>query len=879
MGYEVYRDDRLDRRSGGVAIYVTTTNSELLKAKLNSNLNIKHDASECVWLDIQIGIHKFLLCGLYRGHDSTVDQDNLLFDQIKMASELNTVLIMGDFNYRGVKWPLEECGYLTPREDNFVQWYRTNNLEQLVTQHTRFRQGNQPSFLDLILTNDETLVAQVDYEAPIGKSDHTCLTSTIQLETQNRHLITLRRNFKKADYDKINEMLRSTLPGSIMDQDCAENQFSILATAIMDAIHLHVPQTKLNNWNLNKPWISQKTKDLIRQKMALWNRYRITGQDGTYNEYRKINNLLTNHRVSSRISYENNLLQAGPKKFYSYIRQQITSKVSIPSALRNKLGQIVTQASDISEVFADQFESVYQKESMNQLPLLDMCLRVEESIPEIIFTGDKILQAIKEMKSDSASGPDEIPVAILQKCDLANTLAIIMQTSYDTGTLPTLWKTATVTPIFKKGSKLEPANYRPISLTSVVCKAMEKVIVHHIRKFLASHKIIGEQQHGFCPHRSTVSNLLSCLSSWTASFNAREPIDVIYLDYEKAFDKVPTTRLLQKLEFIGIRGKLLSWIEAFLRQRTLRVRVGETLSDQREIHSGVPQGSVLGPVLYIIYTFDLPRCLQCPVSIFADDTKIFANPLVDYTHLQADLDRVANWSKDWLINLNSTKCTVLHIGNKNPKLTYTLNGTQLQPVKQQTDLGVIITEDLKWENHITTITKKANSFIYLIRKAFGTLTPEMMLKIYKTYVRPLLEYAFQAWSPYFVKDIDQIEKVQRGFTKVPRKLKRLSYEDRLEMLKLGTLKERRERGDLIETFKILNGHYDLPEFEQIFTRNKNSNLRGHSLKLQSCFSHNNPHKHFLTNRVVKAWNKLPEEVVTASNVNQFKNRLDNHSKQ
>ncbi|KAI5632712.1 reverse transcriptase (RNA-dependent DNA polymerase) domain-containing protein [Phthorimaea operculella] len=211
---------------------------------------------------------------------------------------------------------------------------------------------------------------------------------------------------------------------------------------------------------------------------------------------------------------------------------------------------------------------------------------------------------------------------------------------------------------------MEPSNYRPISLTSVICKAMEKIIVGHIRHFLAEHEIISDQQHGFCPHRSTVSYLLLCLSSWTSKFNNREPVDVVYLDYEKAFDKVPTTRLLMKLNHIGIRGKLLQWIEAFLRERTFRVRVGDTLSCQRKIDSGVPQGSVLGPVLYIIYTFDLPGTMKCNVSIFADDTKIFANPLVDYAKLQSDLDTTANWSKEWLINLNAEKCTVLHIGTQ-----------------------------------------------------------------------------------------------------------------------------------------------------------------------------------------------------------------------
>lgn len=195
----------------------------------------------------------------------------------------------------------------------------------------------------------------------------------------------------------------------------------------------------------------------------------------------------------------------------------------------------------------------------------------------------------------------------------------------------------------------------------------------------------------------------------------------------------------------------------------------------------------------------------------------------------------------------------------------------------QTDLGVRISEDLKWEEHISVVTKRAKSLIYLVRKAFGILTPEMMLRILKSHVRPILEYGFQIWNPYFKKDIDLLERVQRSFTKVPRSLKRKSYEDRLKVLNLTTLKERRDRGDLIETFKILNGHYDIEDFDKLYKQHPNPRSRAaHCRQLMLRQSKNNPHRHFLTNRVVRAWNALPEHVVMAPNTNTFKNRLDKH---
>lgn len=244
-------------------------------------------------------------------------------------------------------------------------------------------------------------------------------------------------NYKGADYDEINKKLRDTFPGTLENLNSAQHQFDVFLTALKEAINLHVPQMRsIPRKPTNKPWISKDTQKLIKRKLTLWSRYTLTGTEEAYKNYRKLNNKLTNHCKSCRIAYETDLLQAGPKKFYSYIGQKITSKISVPTVQRNKEGQTVTQAHEIAEALAVQFVGVFQKEPQSNLPILDPSLRVEETITEIIFTEEIIQQAIKEMNTDSSPGPDDIPVTILQKCVLTNTLANIMQTSYDTGTLP-----------------------------------------------------------------------------------------------------------------------------------------------------------------------------------------------------------------------------------------------------------------------------------------------------------------------------------------------------------------------------------------------------------------------------------------------------------
>ncbi|XP_044766292.1 uncharacterized protein LOC123322410 [Coccinella septempunctata] len=264
------------------------------------------------------------------------------------------------------------------------------------------------------------------------------------------------------------------------------------------------------------------------------------------------------------------------------------------------------------------------------------------------------------------------------------------------GSLPSDWLFATVTPIYKKGDKLSPDNYRPISLLSAVAKVMERIISEKLLEFSLSNGLISDEQHGFVPGRSTTTNLLSCISDWTKAMDSGQPTDVIYLDFSKAFDRVPHNRLLANLEHIGVRGELLVWIKAFLTGRSYRVRVGSSFSSSAwPVLSGVPQGSVLGPLLFLLCASDLPFRFKSTLSQFADDIKLYNNPIVNHADLQTDLNILNKWCEEWLLPLNTSKCFVLHIGKNNPRLGYTINAEYLTPVSQIEDLGVTISEDLR----------------------------------------------------------------------------------------------------------------------------------------------------------------------------------------
>ena len=755
------------------------------------------------------------------------------------------------------------------RAENFLTSYKTWNAKQIITFDTRFRNVNS-SRLHLVLVRDDKLVSKITNCPPIGQSDHTVISVTAQLKLKiiQTHTV-MSRNFWAADYETINTY--------IFSQDLRELEVSTsydkCQSVINKAIEMFIPE-KQKRFNAQKPWITTEILKAIKKKREYWDKYIRNHNENNYAKYREQNNLLKKLLNTSRSNYEKTLVQQSSKQFYKYVKRTLNSNVSIVTLKDPTTGEIYTDPIDTCTSFARQFSNFYTDESLQNLPKLPQNTRCLTSINTIVFTPQKVKDALNLMKTDSSPGPDGIPTLLLQRCQLSLSPALsdAMQESMNTGELPASWKMAYVMPIFKKGDRHNPANYRPINLTCNPCKCMEKIIAKELTNFLIVNNIIPESQHGFLPGRSTVSNLLQCVNTWTQDHDGNVPIDVVYLDFEKAFDRVPIQRLLTKLEHHGIRGDLLRWITSFLRDRTYKVRVNGAFSDQFEVRSGVPQGSVLGPLLFLVYIMDLGWNIQSKISFFADDTKIYSDPLSDGYSLHRDLQVLDEWTQIWQLPLNTAKCTVLHIGANNPMNDLRLNNTSLVKVTQQKDLGVIISNDLKWVTHIAKVVKKANVIIALIRRAFQDKSPETILKLYKSHVRPILEYANSIWSPYYVKDIEILERVQRRITKIPDQLKNKPYEERLRLLDLTSLAARRQRGDLIETYKILTGHYSV--HLQLFVLNENNNLRGHSKKLRKEKTSKLVRKNFLSNRVVYPWNALQEETVSAPSTNSFKNRLD-----
>ena len=357
----------------------------------------------------------------------------------------------------------------------------------------------------------------------------------------------------------------------------------------------------------------------------------------------------------------------------------------------------------------------------------------------------------------------------------------------------------------------------------------------------------------------------------------------VYLDFSKAFDTVPHSLLLLKLQAVGIDGKVLSWIRDFLTNRQQRVMIKGTCSGWCRVRSGVPQGSVLGPTLFLVFVKDLLDGIGSEGKLFADDAKIYQRVMTPYDaeNLQADLQKLEEWSHKWSLSFNKDKCAVMHFGRSNQGYAYSLNGSTLSSTSKEKDLGIIVTSDLKPSAQAARAAAAANSMLGRIKRTFTCLDDETMPALYKALVRPHMEYAIQTWSPYLKKDIKMLEKVQRRATKLVKSISHLTYEDRLKCLGLTTLEKRRKRGDMIEVFKLLKG-YDLLRMEGNFLKldngSNNRKTRGHSLKLSKPRHRTWKRHQFFSSRVVDDWNRLPESVVTCQSVNSFKHHYDQYQK-
>ena len=403
--------------------------------------------------------------------------------------------------------------------------------------------------------------------------------------------------------------------------------------------------------------------------------------------------------------------------------------------------------------------------------------RRDAEITELNFSIASIERILRNLKTPKSPGPDQSSNILLKKFtrQFAPPLFLLFSKMHETGVIPKCFKEAIVIPIFKKGNKQDPNNYRPVSLTSCIMKVFEKIILDSMINFIDEHNILSPHQHGFFRKRSTATNLLNFWHDLTCLANQRSQVTVIYTDMSKAFDRIPHNFLVDKLDKMGFRGNILRLIKSYLSDRFQAVSVKGFLSDPMNVTSGTPQGGVLSGLLFALYINVLPGVVpNVHIYIYADDVKLMMpiNSTVDVRMMQSQVNAQSAWCDAWGLPMNPDKCEFIHYVPRNHNSinpTYNIKGTPIKKASTVKDLGITISDDLKFNIHIENITKKTNREIGRARRSFKCRRPLFMADLYKTYICPNLEYCPQLWNQIHSTLALKIKKTQNRFTRlIPR---------------------------------------------------------------------------------------------------------------
>ena len=502
--------------------------------------------------------------------------------------------------------------------------------------------------------------------------------------------------------------------------------------------------SKVTGKNHDHPWISPFIKRLTKRKQRAYNQARLSNSSQDWSVYYSIKKEC---QRECRKAYNNYVLKFVDtngdvsKRLWTFIKDRRTDHCGVASLEVNDT--IYNKCKDKASVLNEYFATVFTKKDSSDVPFLDGYPFPD--ISPIGVTNDGVSALLSNLKVHKASGPDGIPASLLK--NLAKTLAppltMIFRASLSQSAIPSQWKIANIVPIFKKGNRSNPGNYRPVSLTCICSKLLEHIIYSHIFSHLTKHNILTEEQHGFRQCRSCETQIIATVHDLAENLNCGNQTDVILLDFTKAFDKVPHGRLCHKLYHLGINGSLLSWIKCFLTDRQQQVIINGEISFLTSVTSGVPQGTVLAPLLFLYYINDITKDVSSSIKLHADDVLIYniIKTEEDCEKLQNDLNILNEWAMTWKMFFNPTKCEFLRVTNKKNIINfqYFIQSTSIREVQQAKYLGVTINNNLSWSDHITNISNKANSVVRFLRHNFNQCPTKTKSALYLSLVRPILE--------------------------------------------------------------------------------------------------------------------------------------------
>lgn len=875
--FSVHRKDREETapgvRGGGVLLAVDSDIPSRRRADLEA------DDGEILVCELGNSSQQRLalvLCYRPPVSDSASFIDSLETTLNQVSLHYSSFFVLGDFNYPHINWNDND------RIDDFSLMMNTFFLSQV----NDVPSNAHNNVLDLMFTNTPNTITDVTDVHADFPTDHTVLSCTLALSRPTarapaREVLC----WKDVNLDTLSTVLHEAPLTDFSSCSSVDGMWQHWSDTVQAIVKSQVPTRRMKPTR-DPPWFDGAARHAINRKMSALKRAKLLDTDAAWARFKLLRNeakTLTRTKQEEFVGSLDELCREKPKRFWAYFKSK-TNSTSMPNELSS--GDVTSSIPAQKAVLMNNyFGSVFQNSTVVD-PFHPS--KGHGPIPRPAqtpsFSPEDVISVLKTIDVSSAQPPGDIPAHVLKHCRIAiaPSLSILFNVSLACSTVPEPWKSANVVPIFKKGDKHNACNYRPISLLPTVSKIMERCVFNALYAHVSPS--LHPLQHGFIKGRSCTTQLLHIYHTIGSTLDNGGQTDIVFLDFSKAFDCVPHDLLLHKLKLnYGIENPLLSWLSSYLSLRNQRVLIEGEKSPFIPVTSGVPQGSILGPLLFLLYINDMPFVASCPTALFADDSKCFKQItcIEDCQTLQNDLNNFYNWSQIWKMSFNASKCKVLSITrSQNPIcFNYSMNNAPLDNVNVFTDLGVTLDGKLSFNNHIQHIVSKATRVCGMIKRSVGFRAPaNVKLTLFKMYSRSILETSCQVWSPQCKNVILKIESVQRRMSKFVLNDYVSSYSARCTALNILPLSYRREITDLTLAYKALNNLLNVDFTDTLrFQPTPNHNVR--TFDSHKLFTRRSNTETFLAsyfNRTPQLWNLLPLHIRSSHSLHVFKERLYKH---
>ena len=657
----------------------------------------------------------------------------------------------------------------------------------------------------------------------------------------------------------------------------------------LETSQLHIPHKTVTIRPKDKPWFTNTVRRAFRKRDRAHTRWKKNPTNQNYNTYHTLRHEANQAKSIAKTEHFTKLSQklvdpsTSSKQYWNITKQLYGNKVHAGIPPLKKNGVVYTSSEDKCNIFNKTFtEKAKLPETKPNLPPLQF--KTDQRLDSIETTEEEVQKILKSLDISKSNGPDGISNRLLKQtaAAIAKPLSIIFNLSLSSSKFPTDWKKANVSPIYKKNDRQNDSNYRPISLLSCIGKVLERIVFIRLYEFCMRHNLLTWRNSGYKHKDSTINQLIYISHHIYDALTKGLDVCFVSLDASSAFDRVWHDGLLFKLKSLGVSGSLLAWFKDYLSRRMQRVVIGGSSSEWIYIKAGVPQGSILGPLLFLIYIEDIIDNINSEILLFADDTcllKTLTHPLESIACINDDLETLRQWSTNWLVNFNPTKTKYMVLSKKLTPPVYNdlfIGTTKLEKVGIHKQLGITFNNSMTWEHHITDICKRAGSRIDLIRRLPASITPLTKLHIYTTFVRPLLEYGNVLFDNCTGEMQELLENTQRqAALAITRAYQHTSHNNLLQELGLITLQERRTIAKLTLFYKIKSNL--TPDYLKTLIPNEVGQDQPYQLrnaraiKIPKCTKN-----YFLKSYIpstIKMWNDLPLNIRLLDDLDTFKNEL------